>query len=216
MIRRAGTLLVLALLAAACPKIPPPLPPPPPPPPPAAKPRDDLYVVLPAADGRVGAITVTTPDGRHEVLDRPHAAVRIPEAGRLETGTATPEEVRTAFGAALAAQPGRPASFTLYFVEGRDQLTPESEQTLQAMLAEMARRPAPEITVIGHTDRVGTVAYNDTLSLQRATRVRDELVRRGIPPDRITSAGRGEREPLVPTADEVAEPRNRRVEISVR
>ena len=214
MIRRAGAWLVLVALAVGCAKVPPPLPPPPPPP--AAKPRDDLYVVLPAADGRVGAITVTTPEGRHEVLDRPHAAVRIPEAGRVETGTATPEEVRATFGAALAAQPGRPASFTLYFVEGRDQLTPDSEQALQAMLAEMARRPAPEITVIGHTDRVGSVTYNDTLSLQRAVRVRDELVRRGIPPDRITTAGRGEREPLVPTADEVAEPRNRRVEISVR
>jgi outer membrane protein OmpA-like peptidoglycan-associated protein len=81
---------------------------------------------------------------------------------------------------------------------------------------EIARRPAPEIVVIGHTDRVGAVPYNDALSLRRAERVRDELVKVGITADRISVAGRGEREPLVPTPDEVAEPRNRRVEINVR
>ena len=46
--------------------------------------------------------------------------------------------------------------------------------------------------------------------------MRDEFVKLGIAPDRITVAGRGEREPLVPTEDGVAEPRNRRVEINVR
>ena len=70
--------------------------------------------------------------------------------------------------------------------------------------------------VIGHTDRVGAVPYHDTLSLRRAERVRDELVKVGIAAERIRVAGRGEREPLVATPDEVAEPRNRRVEITVR
>lgn len=46
--------------------------------------------------------------------------------------------------------------------------------------------------------------------------MRGELARIGIPADRIQAAGRGEREPLVPTPDEVAEPRNRRVEVTVR
>jgi len=57
---------------------------------------------------------------------------------------------------------------------------------------EIARRPAPEIVVIGHTDRVGAVTHNDTLSLRRAERVRNELVKVGIAPDRIRVAGRGE------------------------
>jgi outer membrane protein OmpA-like peptidoglycan-associated protein len=72
------------------------------------------------------------------------------------------------------------------------------------------------VVVIGHTDRVGNDQYNDRLSLQRAERVRGELVRLGIPESRIRTAGRGEREPLVATDDEVPEPRNRRVEINVR
>jgi outer membrane protein OmpA-like peptidoglycan-associated protein len=189
---------------------------PPPAPPPAAKQtRDDLYVVLPSREGKAGAVTVTHA-GDQKVLDRPYAAARIKVEGQLETGVITEQEVREVFGPALAAQPLRPVSFTLYFVLGRDELTPESRPTLESLLAEVARRPAVEVVVIGHTDRVGSVQHNDALSLQRAEKVRGELVRLGIPYDRIQVAGRGEREPLVPTEDQVPEPRNRRVEITVR
>lgn len=184
---------------------------------PTAKPpsRDDLYVLLPDQTGKTGALSVTH-GGEGHVLDTPHAATHIKEIGQVEKRTANPDEVQQAFGAALGAQPPRPVSFTLYFLEGKDEFTPESNQLIQTLLAEIARRPAPEVIVIGHTDRVGTVAYNDALSLRRAERARAELAKAGIPLDRIQIAGRGEREPLVPTDDEVAEPRNRRVEISIR
>ena len=181
-----------------------------------AKPaRDDLYVLMPGPDGKTGALTVES-GGQQAVLDRPYAAARVKEPGRVEAGSVTEPEARQAFGAALEAQPGRPTSFLLYFLENHDELTPDSRQLLARVVDEIARRPAPEIVVIGHTDRVGPVPYNDTLSLRRAERVRDELVKVGIAAERVRVEGRGEREPLVPTADEVAEPRNRRVEISVR
>jgi len=177
--------------------------------------RTDLYVLIPGADGKTGAVSVES-GGKQAVLDQPYAAVRVKESGLVEPGSVTEQEAHQAFGAALAAQPGRPTSFVLYFLENRDELTPDSRQMLSSVVDEIARRPAPEIVVIGHTDRVGPVPYNDTLSLRRAERLRDELVKVGIAADRIRVEGRGEREPLVPTPDEVAEPRNRRVEISVR
>ena len=181
-----------------------------------AKPtRDDLYVLMPDQEGKTGALSVES-GGQQAVLDRPYASARVTEPGRVAAGTVTEQEARQAFGAALGAQPARPTSFLLYFLEGRDELTPDSRQLLGRIVDEIARRPAPEIVVIGHTDRVGAVPYNDALSLRRAERVRDELVKVGIAADRIRVAGRGEREPLVPTADEVAEARNRRVEINVR
>ena len=181
-----------------------------------AKPmRDDLYVLMPDQEGKTGALSVES-GGQQAVLDRPYASARVTEPGRVAAGAVTEQEARQAFGAALEAQPVRPASFILYFLEGRDELTPDSRQLLGRILDEIARRPAPEIVVIGHTDRVGAVPFNDALSLRRAERVRDELVKVGIAADRIRVAGRGEREPLVPTADEVAEARNRRVEINVR
>jgi len=181
-----------------------------------AKPmRDDLYVLMPDKDGKTGVLSVES-GGQQTVLDKPFASARVTEPGRVAAGAVTEQEARQAFGAALDAQPARPASFLLYFLEGRDDLTPDSRQLLGRIVDEIARRPAPEIVVIGHTDRVGAVPFNDALSLRRAERVRDELVKVGIVADRIRVEGRGEREPLVPTADEVAEPRNRRVEINVR
>ena len=176
---------------------------------------DELVVVLPGPDGKVGTVVVER-GGERAVLNQPFAASRIvggsgPQAQRLGEG-----EVRREFGSLLGALPGRPKSFLLYFLEGSDEFTPESRVELDQMLAELRERGAPDVVVIGHTDRVGNVQFNDSLSLQRAERVRSELVKLGIAESRVQIAGRGEREPLVPTDDEVAEPRNRRVEISVR
>jgi outer membrane protein OmpA-like peptidoglycan-associated protein len=125
-------------------------------------------------------------------------------------------QVAKKFTAALAAMPAKPASFSLYFLEGSDELAPESRSELARISAEIAARPVPEIAVIGHTDLVGSEQFNDLLSMHRAQRVREELVRAGIEPERIELVARGKREPLFPTAEGVAEPRNRRVEINVR
>ena len=70
--------------------------------------------------------------------------------------------------------------------------------------------------MIGHTDTVGPDAYNDALSRRRAQAVREALVRAGVDPGRIVTAGAGQEQPLVPTADEVREASNRRAEIRFR
>jgi outer membrane protein OmpA-like peptidoglycan-associated protein len=176
---------------------------------------EDLIVLLPGPNGRTGAVSVTHGSGQQRILDAPYATARIGD-GRLETGVTTEAEVGRIWGDALAAQPPRPVSFLLYFLEGKDELTPDSQRVIQQIFAEIERRPAPEIAVIGHTDRVGSVQFNDALSMRRAQKIRDDLVGLGISADQIQVAGRGEREPLVATEDEIAEPRNRRVEISVR
>jgi outer membrane protein OmpA-like peptidoglycan-associated protein len=124
--------------------------------------------------------------------------------------------VRASFGPALDALPARPASFTLYFVTGTDELTAQSKAELQNILAAIMQRPVPDVVAIGHTDTVGELTNNDRLSAQRAERVKTFLIEIGIAASRIQTAGRGERELLIPTADNVDEPRNRRVEINVR
>ncbi|MBI2525451.1 MAG: OmpA family protein [Candidatus Rokubacteria bacterium] len=177
--------------------------------------RDDLYVLLPSQDGTHAAVAVTH-GAQQQVLEQPFDAARIRVEGQLEKGRATEQEIREVFGAALAAQPARPVSFTLYFLHGKDDLTPESEQVVGQIFSEIARRPSPEVVVIGHADAVGSHEYNDRLSLQRAGRMRDDLVKWGIPVERIRVEGRGKRERRVPTAEGVPEPLNRRVEISVR
>ena len=182
-----------------------------------AKPaRNDLYVLQPGKDGHAtGTLTVES-GAKQAVLDQPYASARVKEPGQVESGTVTPQEVQQIFGAALAAQPARPVSFVLYFLENRDDLTAESKVTLTRVIDEIAQHPASEIVVIGHTDRVGTTARNDALSLRRAERVREELIKAGVEGTRIRVEGRGDREPLVPTPTQVAEPLNRRVEVNVR
>jgi outer membrane protein OmpA-like peptidoglycan-associated protein len=172
-------------------------------------------VLLPGREGGPGAVVVQQ-GGREIVLDTPYASARTAPGGGLAPGQATPDEVRAIFAAALAAEPPRPVTFVLHFVEGTDQFTPESQTLVDQMLFAIATRPAPELTVAGHTDSVGTDQYNDALSLRRAERVRALLITRGIAPNSIVAVGRGKREPRVPTPDGVAEPRNRRVEITVR
>jgi outer membrane protein OmpA-like peptidoglycan-associated protein len=125
-------------------------------------------------------------------------------------------ELKEMFKEALDAQPMAPARFVLYFVEGGDTLTTESQREVDNVLGEIKKRPAPDLIVVGHTDRVGSVADNDRLALRRAEKVRSQLIAQGLSADNISASGRGEREPLVATADEVAEARNRRVEILVR
>src|SRR5207237_10918653 len=149
---------------------------------------------------------------RH-VLDQPYETCRRNEGQVAQLSDA---EVKQAFGTTLQALPARPTNFVLYFITGTDELTPESKAELQNVLAALKDRPAPDVLVIGHTDTVGDAAVNDRLSAQRAETVKGFLVDIGIPAARITTAGRGERQLLVRTADEVDEPRNRRVEINVR
>jgi outer membrane protein OmpA-like peptidoglycan-associated protein len=172
-------------------------------------------VLLPDADGRVGAVTLATPSSQ-VVLDRAYASAEAMTDGTVRGGEDAPESVRQRYAATLAALPPKPVSFNVYFVFDKDELTPESIAQFDRVKAELAARPAPEIVVIGHTDRMGALEYNDQLSLKRADVVRSALVAAGIPPAQIGISGRGEREPAVSTADEVAEPRNRRVEIMVR
>jgi outer membrane protein OmpA-like peptidoglycan-associated protein len=176
---------------------------------------DELVVVLPGPDGKVGTVVVQR-RGERAVLNTAYAASRINEGSTPQAQSLGAGEVRREFQTVLGALPGRPKSFLVYFLEGKDEFTDESRVEFQRILAELRGRSAPDVVVIGHSDRLASDEFNDRLSLQRAGRVREELVRLGIPPARIQTAGRGEREPLVPTADGVAEPRNRRVEINVR
>lgn len=171
-------------------------------------------VLLPEKDGRSTSVTVTQGD-QQIVLDQPYAAARQTTSG-ARGYTSNSQEVQTLFGAALAAQPSRPTSYTLYFSEGSDEFTAESRQILADVLSDIASHAVPDIVVVGHTDRVGNDTFNDALALRRAETVRAMLIARGLPPASIVVVGRGKREPLVPTPDGVAEPRNRRVEIVVR
>ena len=175
----------------------------------------EMVIVIPGADGHVGAVVVERGDER-VILDEAYAASRVTAGGEVRLLRAPQPEVQASFEPVIKALPERPASYFLYFITGTDILTDASKAELGRMLEALRRRQAPDIVVVGHTDRVGNLEANDELSLQRAERVKSDLVAQGIAAERISVAGRGERDPIVATEDGIDEPLNRRVEIDVR
>ena len=135
--------------------------------------------------------------------------------------------VRYAFNAAPPPPPPAPApmaapapaparTYLVFFDWDRADLTDRARQIITEAAQASTRVQVTRIEVNGYTDKSGTPRYNQGLSVRRANAVAAELVRQGVPRAAITTQGFGENNPLVPTADGVREPQNRRVEIIFR
>ena len=173
-------------------------------------------VLLPDEDGGPGQVAILEADGK------PTDTIVAEANSRAELGDSHPSIKPLAHGlntkeTALVGDLPPPAkSFTLYFLEGTTEMTPESLPVLEELRAEIAKRPGADVQVTGHTDTVGSDADNDALSQKRAEEVLNFLASKGFDRSIMSAVGRGERELKVPTADNVSSPTNRRVEVIVR
>jgi outer membrane protein OmpA-like peptidoglycan-associated protein len=150
-------------------------------------------------------------------LNTPRATTRTTADAPPGPVTAMSEdEVQQMFGAALAALPSAPRHFTLNFKFESDTLTDESTRLIPDILKSVKSFAAPEVVVVGHTDTMGDATANLALGLKRARSVRDILVNAGLAPSVVEVTSHGEGDLLVKTRDNTPEPRNRRVEITVR
>lgn len=181
-----------------------------------AAPKQSMFVLIPDLEGEVGRITVTNQAGS-QVLDQARQASTVRSADNAPSPPLALEqtEISRIFGAALAVQPAGPARFILYFREDSEDLTPEAEALIPEVLWTARDRSATVISIIGHTDTTGDRGYNYQLSLGRARKVADLLAAQGIDPNILEIESHGEDNLLVKTGDEVPEPRNRRVEVTV-
>ena len=177
---------------------------------------ETTVVLLPEPDGSVGRATVTTPSGTVELGTARASTTVSPGTAPTPPTEMSEAEVKRRFGAALAAQPPAAAHFTLYFEFDSDELTAASRKLVTEVQSAVKAYPAPQVTVIGHTDTSGSATANVGLGLRRANVVRMRLVEAGVDASAINVTSHGEATLLVPTADDVSEPKNRRVEISVR
>ena len=177
----------------------------------------NAVVVLPEADGHTGRVTVSN-DAGSRTLDSPGSATRIIDARTApgEPVTLDAAQIEALFGAALAAQPTPPVHFTLYFEQGSTQLTAESRGTLAAIVAAIRERGSVDTSVVGHSDTAGDARMNLELSLRRAMAVGALLAAEGVEQRLLEITSHGEANLLVPTGNDVSEPRNRRVEVTVR
>ena len=170
-------------------------------------------VLLDNPDGTTGAITITGTRG--QIL------VNRSRFGATLDGSAQPcifdqTQLESDFGVVLAARPQLPVTFVLYFEGTGTALTAESQAQIARILAAVAGRPVPDVSVIGHTDTVGGADANERLGLERAQRIAALIITAGLKVSDLTVTSHGEFNLLVKTPDETPEPKNRRVEITIR
>jgi outer membrane protein OmpA-like peptidoglycan-associated protein len=180
------------------------------------RPGEALIVLLPDSDtGSTGRASVRNRSGSAELAVERDAALATANR-RPRVGTLSESDVTRFFGDALSALPPGPRHFTLYFLFESDELTDESRALLPEIQKTVKERSIPDVVVVGHTDTMGTPQANYELGLKRATTVRDLLVAAGFDGSTIDVTSHGEADLMIQTPDETPEPRNRRVEITVR
>jgi OmpA-OmpF porin, OOP family len=104
----------------------------------------------------------------------------------------------------------------IFFDFGKSEVKPESEPALKELAAMLQASPALKVWVVGHTDNVGTVESNMTLSAARAASVVKALTVRGIDAARLAAHGAGPYAPVVSNASDQGRAQNRRVEVVAR
>lgn len=184
-----------------------------------------LVMLLPDADtGTTGRATVSS-KATSRTSNKP-ASVELASARESTlvgiNGSATTvkvisdADVQQQFGSLLSSLPPAPQHFIVYFRFESDELTDESRALVPDILRAVKDRPVPEVVVTGHTDTTGTPPSNRELGMKRATMVRTLLADAGLDPTSVEVASHGEAALLVQTPDDTYEPRNRRVEITIR
>jgi iron complex outermembrane receptor protein len=130
-------------------------------------------------------------------------------------GPSEPESAPTAYTPppVVAPAPSVAKSYLVFFDFNKSDLTPQAVSIVNQAAANAGPAKVTQLTVTGHTDTVGSDAYNMRLSRRRAESVAAQLEKVGIPSSEISIVAKGKRDLLVPTADGVKEPQNRRVQI---
>lgn len=174
-------------------------------------------LLLPDEDGGHGSVALLESNGKptQAVVSDPNSRTVLGQHAAV-TRPLGSKGLNQKEAALLGELPPPARSFTLYFEQGKVELSPQSRSEVAALRAEIAARPGADVEVTGHTDTVGDDDDNDRLSLKRAEEVMTLLASAGVDATLMTATGRGERELREPTADSVSSATNRRVEVIVR
>ncbi len=180
----------------------------------ASPPKPVSYVaLLESPDGTTGKVVVKGGKGEQLIDKARHGA---PLDGSQPAAPVSDEKLKQDFGAAMAARPLLPERFLLYFESGGAVLTAESAALLPRIVESVTQRPGVDVSIIGHSDTVGKAETNAALALKRAQAIADLLKDKGLKAAALSVESHGEANLLVKTPDETPEPRNRRVEVSIR
>jgi len=184
---------------------------------PAERADADLIMLLPdPGTGATGGAAVSSGGASTVIANAREFTLAGKDGGPTRVRVMPESEVSRLFGDVLDTLPPAPEHFMLFFRFESDELTDESRAIVPDVLRALTGRPVPEIAVVGHTDTTGSPAGNFDLGMKRGNTVRSLLVEAGLDPAAIEVTSHGEAVLLVKTPDETYEPRNRRVEITIR
>lgn len=179
--------------------------------------QKSVIILLPEGNKVSGEVTVVNAQGS-QLLNRSWQAVEIAGSDvRPADPTMLDEKtVQGDFGAVLAAMPLAPVHYQLYYNQGSIDLRPDSRLLLPAIVTAIKERHPAQLLLVGHTDTMGTAAFNDQLGLRRATSLAELLISLGATPAHVETSSRGNSDLLVKTPNQTPEPRNRRVEVTIQ
>lgn len=180
-----------------------------------AKPK--TTVVLLDNNKTNSAVDVMTEAGT-VTLDKPYTQTS------LSAATASPQvvtkaderEINQKYKNLLDVLPHKPVSMLFYFEEGSSRLVPESKDQIGSLIELIKKEEPCIVDIIGHSDTAGAEQSNYALALSRAQSLKAFLEENQVEMKKVTVQSFGESDPLISTGDDVAEPKNRRVEVIVR
>ena len=181
--------------------------------------RDYLFFGLAASSTQIAAHSVTTSTGKTYTGSAPTYSVGAPRFFSVKLSTefgapdAAPAQTAAYVPPPVVAPATTPKSYLVFFDFNKSELTPQAVTIVNQAAANAGPAKVTKLEVTGHTDTVGSDAYNMRLSRRRAESVAAQLEKDGIPSSEIAIYAKGKRDLLVPTADGVKEPQNRRVQI---
>jgi outer membrane protein OmpA-like peptidoglycan-associated protein len=177
----------------------------------------NMVILIPDPDGAVGQITVSNAAGSVKI-DQANQATIVKDAETAPDAPAQlePDKIQKLFAGVLSAEPPPPMHFILHFQSDSVKLLAEARQLLPEIVSEFQQRVPTRVSVVGHTDTLGDKAYNVGLSMRRALAVKRLLIEAGVDGAAIDVSSHGEENPLVKTTDNVANAKNRRVEVIIR
>lgn len=163
------------------------------------------------------AVDVTTQAGT-VTLDKPYAqtSLSVATASPQSVTKADEGEINQKYKNLIDVLPHKPVSMLFYFEGGSSQLVPESKDQIGSLIELIKKEEPCIVDIIGHSDTAGAEQSNYELALSRAQSLKAFLEENQVEMKKVTVQSFGESDPLIPTGDDVAEPKNRRVEVTVR
>lgn len=154
---------------------------------------------------------------KQTIINKPRQFVNLySKSNKIKIGEMSEKEIQSKFKNIIDNQPKKPTSILLYFEKKASTLTKKSKEKLNEIINEIKNRKYSNITIIGHTDTVGSEEINIKLAKKRAIAIKKWLLSKNLIYNSLDVQSYGESDLLIKTDDNISEERNRRVEVLIK